>query len=75
MPDFGVDQAQLRVRDAFYSGKWDLVDNALLAYGAAVRADERYRALEDAIAALQDCGRSDGTCSASDCVAAVRRLQ
>jgi|SRR5579884_889740 hypothetical protein len=75
MPDFGVDQARQRVVDAMYAGKWDEVDRELLAYGAAVRADERARAIADVLDALKDCGGDDGTCSLSDCLAAVRRLQ
>ena len=75
MPDFGVDQARQRVIDAMYGGKWELVDQELLAYGAAVRADERARVLADVRTALEDCGGGDRTCTVSDCLAAVRRLQ
>ncbi len=75
MPDYGIDEARGRVIDAMHAGKWDSVDAQLTAYGAAVRADERYRALADALAALQDCAGQDGGRSVRDCLDAVRKLQ
>ena len=78
MPDFGTDQARARVIDAMHAGKWDIVDAQLTAYAAAVRADERYRAISDALVALQDIenrGDGDTAPSLTDCVEAVRRLQ
>lgn len=75
MPDFGVDQARKRVVDAMYAGKWETVEQELLAYGAAARADERMRVIEDAVAALKACVGDDGSCSSTDCIDAVRRLQ
>ncbi|HLZ68672.1 MAG TPA: hypothetical protein VKV26_02065 [Dehalococcoidia bacterium] len=74
MPDFGVDQAKQRVTDALRSGNWQSVDAQVTAYGAAVRAEARWQALQEAIAALQDIAEKDGG-SVADCLAAVRRLQ
>lgn len=75
MPDFGLDRARERVIDAMHSGRWDSVDAQLTAYAAAVRADERYRALAEALTALQECGGEDGSRAVRDCLDAVRRLQ
>jgi hypothetical protein len=75
MPDFGIDQARGRVIDAMHTGKWDSVDAQLTAYAAAVRADERYRALADALAALQDLGGGDTGPTLTQCLDAVRRLE
>ncbi len=75
MPDFGIDQARGRVTEAMHAGKWDQVDAQLTAFAAAVRADERHRAIADALAALEDCGGDDGARPVSGCMDAVRRLQ
>ncbi len=75
MPDFGIDQARARVIDAMHAGKWDIVDAQLTAFAAAVRADERYRALADALTALQDLGGGDTAPTLPQCLDAVRRLQ
>jgi len=75
MPDFGVETARQRVLDAMYAGKWETVDAALLAYGAAVRADERYRALQDALDAVKDCAGDDPPPAVNACLNAVRQLQ
>ena len=75
MPDFGIDQARQRVLEAMYAGKWETVPAQLTAYGAAVRAEERFLALADALAALQDCGGEDGSRPVGECLDAVRRLQ
>jgi hypothetical protein len=72
---FGVDGARQRVLDAMRSGKWDIVEAQLTAYAAAVRAEERYRAIGAALDALQDCGGDDGDRPVRDCLAAVERLR
>jgi hypothetical protein len=75
MPDFGVDQARQRVLEAMSSGKWEKVPDQLTAYGAAVRAEERFLALADALVALRECGGEDGSRPVGECLDAVRRLQ
>ena len=75
MPDFALDQAHRRVLDAMHDGNWERVDAQLTAYAAAVRADERYRAIAEALAALQDCAGGDAGPFTSNCLDAIRRLQ
>jgi hypothetical protein len=75
MPDFGVEQARRRALEAMQAGKWETVPAQLDAYGAAVRAEERFLVLADALAALQDCGGKDGSRAVGECLDAVRRLQ
>jgi hypothetical protein len=72
---FGVDQARQRVMDAMRSGKWDVVETQLGAYAAAVRAEERHRAIGEALEALKDCGGDEGARPVRDCLAAVERLR
>ncbi len=72
---FGVDGARQRVIEAMRSGKWDIVDAQLTAYAAAIRAEERHRAIGEALEALKDCGGDDGERPVRDCLAAVERLR
>lgn len=72
---FGVDDARRRVLEAMRMGKWDIVDAQLTAYAAAVRAEERNRAIGEAIEALKDCGGDDGASPVRDCLGAVERLR
>ena len=72
---FGVEQARLRVLDAMRTGKWDVVEAHLTAYAAAVRAEERYRAIGEAIEALEGCGGEEGDTPVRDCLEAVERLR
>lgn len=73
--DFGVQRAKQRVLDAMYAGNWQIVDEHLTAYGAAIRAEERYRAIGDALEALERCGGEEGETPVRDCLAAVERLR
>ncbi len=43
--DFGVETARERVLLAMRSGRWEQVEEQLTRYAAAVRAEERYRAI------------------------------
>ena len=72
---FGVEQARRRVLEAMRSGKWDIVELHLTAYAAAVRAEERHRAIGEALEALQDCGGDEGAAPVRDCLPAVERLR
>ena len=72
---FRVDEARRRVLDAMRTGKWDIVEAQLTAYAAAVRAEERHRAIGEALEALQDCGGDEGMTPVADCIAAVERLR
>jgi hypothetical protein len=75
MPDFGIDGARQRVIEAMHAGRWDSVDAQLTAFAAAVRADERYRVVEEAIAALKDCAGDEANRPVAACLEAVRGLQ
>ncbi len=75
MMTFGIDDARRRVLDAMKSGKWDIVEAQLTAYAAAVRAEERYRAIGEAIETLKDCGGDEGATPVRDCLDAVERLR
>jgi hypothetical protein len=72
---FGVEQARGRVLTAMKEGKWDIVEAELTAYAAAVRAEERHRAIGEALDALKDCGGDDGERRVRDCIAVVERLR
>lgn len=75
MPSFGVDAARQRVLDAMYAGNWQIVDEHLSAYAAAVRAEERHRAIGEAIEALQACGGDDGSTPVRECLPRLERLR
>jgi hypothetical protein len=72
---FGVEQARARVLAAMKEGKWEIVEAQLTAYAAAIRAEERNRAIGEALEALKDCGGDEGERPVRDCVAAVERLR
>ena len=72
---FGVAEARRRVLAAMRTGKWDVVEAHLTAYAAAVRAEERNRAIGEAIGALEECGGEDGERPVRDCLEAVERLR
>jgi ABC-type phosphate/phosphonate transport system substrate-binding protein len=72
---FNVDGARARVVEAMREGKWDIVDQQLTAYAAAVRAEARHQAIGEAIDALRDCGGDEGDTPVRDCIAAVERLR
>ena len=72
---FGVDQARRRILDAMKAGKWDVVEAHITAYGAAIRAEERHRAIGEAIEALKECGGDEGETPARDCLAELERLR
>lgn len=72
---FNVDGARDRVLSAMREGKWDIVDEQLTAYAAAIRAETRHQAIGEAIDALRDCGGEEGDAPVRDCIAAVERLR
>lgn len=72
---FQVEQARQRALEAMRSGKWDIVEAQLTAYAAAVRAEERHRAVGEALDALRDCGGDEGATPVRDCLAAIERLR
>ena len=72
---FNTEGARARVIEAMRSGKWDIVDAQLTAYAAAVRAEERHRAIGEALEALTDCGGDDGARLVRECLASVERLR
>jgi ABC-type phosphate/phosphonate transport system substrate-binding protein len=72
---FNTEGARARVIEAMRSGKWDTVEAQLTAYAAAVRAEERHRAIGEALEALKDCGGDDGARPVRECMAAVERLR
>jgi hypothetical protein len=72
---FNVDGARRRVIEAMRTGKWDDIEAQLTAYAAAVRADERHRAIGEALDALKDCGSDDGERPVRECLPAVERLR
>ena len=74
-PMFNVDGARARVLDAMRQGKWDIVDEQLTAYAAAIRAETRHQAIGEALDALRDCGGDDVATPVRDCLAAVERLR
>ncbi len=71
----GVDEARRRILDAMKSGDWEVVEAQITAYGAAIRAEERSRAIGEALDALRECGDDDGAAPVRDCLAAVERLR
>ena len=72
---FNTDGARRRVIDAMRSGKWDVVDLELNAYAAAVRAEERHRAIGEALDVLSECAGRDGDGLVRDCLPLVERLR
>lgn len=76
MPEFGVEQARQRVLDTMYAGNWQNVDAQLTAYGAALRAEEHARTLDEAIAALKDYAdaHDDQRDAVQACIQVVQRL-
>jgi hypothetical protein len=72
---FGVEEARRRVLDAMKTGKWDIVEEQLTRLTGAVRADERYRVIGEALEALKVCGGDDGAAPVRDCLEAVERLR
>jgi hypothetical protein len=75
---FGVEQARQRVLDAMYAGNWEIVDDYLTRYAAAVRAEERSRAIGEAVDALRVCAGDEDDeppRPARECIAAVERLR
>lgn len=72
---FGIEQARERVQEAMRTGKWETVDEQLTRYAAAVRAEERHRAIGEALDALRECGGEDGQATVRDCLPAVERLR
>jgi hypothetical protein len=68
-----------RLLAAVRSGDWERVPGEVEAYGAAVRADERRRALDDVVRALEELFDSDGIGSGREwrqrCLAVVERLR
>jgi hypothetical protein len=72
---FNVEGARARVLEAMRTGKWDIVEQQLTAYAAAVRAEERHRAIGEALEALKECGGDDGQAPVRGCLAAVERLR
>lgn len=72
---FNTDGARDRVIEAMRSGKWDIVEAQLTAYAAAVRAEERHRAIGEALEALKDCEGGEGDRPVRDCLGAVERLR
>lgn len=72
---FNVDGARERVIDAMREGKWDIVDQQLTAYAAAVRAETRHQAIGEVLDALEECGGDDGGRPVRECLAAVERLR
>jgi len=70
---FGIDEARQRVIDAMHAGRWSVVDDNLTAYAAAVRADERHKAIDEAVQAVRDSADRDNA-TATDCLTAVQRL-
>ena len=72
---FNVEGARDRVLAAMRTGKWDIVEQELTAYAAAVRAEERHRVVGEALEALRECGGMEGETPVRDCLAAVERLR
>jgi len=68
-----------RLLEAVRSGDWERVPREVTAYGAAVRADERQRALDDVVRALEELFESDRTGSGREwrdrCLVAFERLR
>jgi hypothetical protein len=73
--DFGVEAARERVLATMRSGRWEQVEEQLTRYAAAVRAEERSRAIGEALEALRACGGEDGDTPVRDCLAAIERLR
>ena len=75
MPTFNVDGARARALAAMREGKWEIVEQELTAYAAAVRAEERHRVVGEALEALTDCGGEDGERPVRECLAVLERLR
>jgi hypothetical protein len=74
-----VEGASQRLLEAVRSGNWERVPAEVDAYGAAVRADERKRAIDEALEALSSTFDRAGEDTSADalrdaCLAAVDRL-
>lgn len=68
----GVQSARGRLLAAFQSGDWERIPTQVDAYGAAVRADERQRVLDEATQAIKSVlGEEDDSASQ---LAEIRRL-
>ena len=72
---FNVEGARARVLAAMRTGKWDIVEQELTAYAAAVRAEERHRVIGETLEVLTECGGEDGDTPVRDCLSAVERLR
>jgi hypothetical protein len=72
---FNVEGARDRVLNAMRQGKWDIVDEQLTAFAAAIRAETRHQAIGEAIDALRDCGGDAGDTPVRDCIGAIERLR
>jgi hypothetical protein len=75
-----VQGARQRLLDAVRSGNWERVPAEVDAYGAAVRSDERKRAIDQAVEALiaifdqtRPSGAGDGELR-DRCLSAIDRL-
>jgi hypothetical protein len=72
---FNVDGARDRALAAMRAGKWDIVEEEMTRYAAAVRAEERHRAIGEALDALKECGGEEGRRPVRECIAAIERLR
>ncbi len=72
---FNVEGARERVIAAMRTGKWDIVEQELTAYAAAVRAEERHRVIGEALESLSECAGEVGDTPVRDCLAVVERLR
>lgn len=76
----GVGAARERLLQTVRSGDWERVPNEADAYGAAVRADERRRVLDDVAEAITRLFEPDAESGSRQqwrdrCLAAVERLR
>jgi hypothetical protein len=72
---FNVEGARERALAAMREGKWDIVEQEMTAYAAAVRAQARHQAIGEALDALRECGGEEGDTPVRECLAAVERLR
>ena len=74
--EFGVEAARARVLEAMKTGKWDIVEDYLTRYAGAVRAEERYHVVGEAMEAAQaTADEGDETGVGEQVVAALARLR